>query len=1394
MCRGVNSSQRGVPRGFPSCAFYNLHFLGLSEPKAYAAKLANIRQLTKFNQVVAISELHAPPVEAEQHFFKFIPETIRFYEGGMVYVVQRTWAIAQGIADGQYDWTGTGTNFMAIVPGVIHVLQWQRADGRWTRILHFRLDAASDATRIAQLKRATQWMRRTGSAEGDIIIVGGDRNFAPTWQRQIVGSRRLTRHSHELYRAWEEWLASMGVVIHSQPDFTHSRTRTMPDGATHTAFAVLDVVGSNVRATADGAPSASRMDEIPHASASDHWPVGWEWVPRRPVVRGRRVREQRVRRALPIWLANDSAFRDVLRNAVGTFIAHRPDLHGSEALEAITTLMYDTARQYLRTTVVRARSARHQAEVTLRLINHFNTHDSIDVEYAARLVRIYPNLADMFMIGVHVDGDDRMTVDAVDVERLMAHFRHLTSVVAAEAVQYEGNVPEDGVADEQVGDSGAQSDSGGGADHALRQERFDSSIHHFLKELNPVQRHPLHKLWDPNTRTFVTDPEEMATLIIDGGLERQGVATDEPRLGAKFLEHWDADFSEIRLNLYLVEVEEIILGAPAHKGPGPDGVPAEYYKVIAPLIARFFLQAWHELFETDYPGLAHLGARRWVVAAKEEGANTIQRLRDIEAGNTVRKTLARMTIRVLDEIMPKVLVSKVQQAFHSRGNITRSNLLLSTAFADATRDWQADLENVFLLLGLDCTKGYNLLGWKWLQACLERGRAPAQLRTLLGHFLGGEAILMFDGAEVGSLRPRHGLPQGCPLSCLLYVIAVDPLLHYLRQMPGVEVTSGFVDDWTIGCRGPRTLDSVLHTVAQFEQASGQRINRGKSGIVPARRLTEAEATRCRRAWPTLQILYHTKILGIKYGVDVTLDDQYGPALQKFQTQMTRLMSVRHCMSLANRIFAINVYIYSIFQYVNRHFYMPPSVLSVVNRQVLRFLTPVPYVRLNLLAHVKAVYGITAELRDFRLANVASLLATYYGHAENLDTVHEAMTRRAASRPVKIGNDVTDAFMIAYKFFHGVTQRTVEDVLSLAVSTHTRTSSQRPDLQRWLYGALLQGDLPACVRYVRTRWGQHAMDPDAVQSGLTRIPRDTPQGHRWSLLKYHFHGHLTSDRLVRAGVLLQPSACPLCGWTDDDTLEHIFHRCPTVKEAGALLPPTLQRLLTEDYLFFQQEVNAEDLRWVLSFYSAVWSVRQTCSRTDVRPPTSQCARTIYTATLRPWLNAAEATLDRRARRRLRIRAPRPVTNAFLYRSDGACRRERGRIRAGWGVAMWRPGQSDENAPTLQCWGPVSNSLPQTNNVAEFLAVTQAFQRALREQHRFVVFQVDSLLITRFVQGVWGCHSRHLRPLFEFCRHLGLSLTEQHIAWRIEHIYREYNAVSDALADRAIAEGAGASSGW
>ena len=77
-----------------------------------------------------------------------------------------------------------------------------------------------------------------------------------------------------------------------------------------------------------------------------------------------------------------------------------------------------------------------------------------------------------------------------------------------------------------------------------------------------------------------------------------------------------------------------------------------------------------------------LGLKKWIVVTKMEGANTIDKLRDLELGNEVRKVFARMLFKVLKEVCQHESqgLCHAQQAFVTGRDIIRKTTVLCRNF------------------------------------------------------------------------------------------------------------------------------------------------------------------------------------------------------------------------------------------------------------------------------------------------------------------------------------------------------------------------------------------------------------------------------------------------------------------------------------------------------------------------------------------------------------------------------------------------------------------------------------------------------------------------------------------------------------------------------------------
>ena len=1388
----------------PSFAVYNVNWMSLCDQTRRNAKLHLLRDMLRRFDILGVSELHANSTMEADLFFVNHLSCEPFYEASvnLAILVRKDWAEERRQT----------LRHHSVAPGAVHAISWQWG-GQTFFFFNLYLDASSNPERkLQQLQGAKQWSINHVQ-RGDLCFFGGDRNHTrdpaeslvyhgDDGERSPVRSWAVRRPQFSVIEAWDAWMGSLyGGYIIEQPEFTFQRQH-------NTGFycSVLDVVGSNVDAVVYNCKPSSATIPTPDSEAMDHSPLGLRWIPvRLPRRSGRRGEARQVRKPLPVWLLQDAAFCVHLDRAVTAWLADR-GVGGAGLLE-FTDLCYATGTAYLRGHLIEAVSTQHQLSVTLNLLREIqalgrppnsNGEVQIPLDLLQRSFQIYPTLKSIVEITI----DTVVGTVSIGVAPIQKHASALLTQLRESATLE----PLD-----------ANADTG-----SLLTQRWHSNLFRELKASLPKAQSPeLQELIDPDTGEATADPEDMVRIIKQAAVERQGVDPSDPSAGEQLLDDWGIDLSACRTQLRDVEVEAITLGAPAGKKPGPDGVPAEFSKRYAAKLSLVFQEAWTEMLSGSAPAafLEKFGQRKWVVIPKTHSATTTDKLRDLEMCNSTRKTLSRMTNKVLDEVF-KTQLCPAQQAFFSGGDISRNLVKMHTLFRDAQyqhspptgsaysaepqpsagaadRADQAahSLEQLLIILALDCSKGYNRLGWSWIRRCLRASQLPPILITLIETFLPGTVHLMFGG-ETKGLSLESGLAQGDPLSCFVFILCVDPLLCKLQSLPRVAGVTGFVDDWNTLCRGIQALAASRAVVHVFEQASGQRINVGKSGLIPSRALTAQEVTALLAIWPGIQIFYNTRVLGLQIGIEADIDSQYARPLAKFTERLSEFSAMQRQLSTSMRVAVINVFLYSLFSFVNRFFYMPERILHQVQNAVLAFISPIKYASILLFSHVKRLYGIQGALRDLRNSNVAAVLATYVRVPDNTHQLSASLSLIARQRQDRkiVGPVVHPAhsWLAARAYFRFGTHTEPDVFYACALPKPERLAKLDlvlPSKQKVLYAGLQQVDYLQCKLYLLARVQATNSNTVCFLEGLEFARTlKTTQSQRWHLLKIQLNGHVTSQRYhatesPREAVV---APCYLCGAGIDST-SHLL-ACPVASAALPLLaaegspvyqdPPALR-----DFFFCPGWRRFFELK--LALFSAVWSTRGAMifGRRGAVTSRERLPEAIARGVSQPWLLGTPST-TRQERRAARVRSPSPLGgNVGVYAGDGA--RAQGadhELATGWGALFWDPGQDVDGPPTASANGILEE--PATSNMAELHAMLQILTRASHQRCQKVVISMDSLLVVNYMNGIWACHRQHLIEPFQQCRDLIRSLRGTGCDLTIRHIYREYNRPADAKAGEAI----------
>ena len=134
----------------------------------------------------------------------------------------------------------------------------------------------------------------------------------------------------------------------------------------------------------------------------------------------------------------------------------------------------------------------------------------------------------------------------------------------------------------------------------------------------------------------------------------------------------------------------------------------------------------------------------------------------------------------------------------------------------------------------------------------------------------------------------------------------------------------------MGCHGLPAISAVSNLIHDFKQASEQQINHGKSVLIPARQLSDDERASCLAIWNSdIRISFRERVLGVFIGIHVSIHDQYYNAVHKFDMALSVFGRVEMSLSLAMRVLVVDMFMFTLFSYRNRQFFMTRVLLQEI---------------------------------------------------------------------------------------------------------------------------------------------------------------------------------------------------------------------------------------------------------------------------------------------------------------------------------------------------------------------------------------------------------------------------------------------------------------------------------
>ena len=391
--------------------------------------------------------------------------------------------------------------------------------------------------------------------------------------------------------------------------------------------------------------------------------------------------------------------------------------------------------------------------------------------------------------------------------------------------------------------------------------------------------------------------------------EFRSYLADFPRLGSVEAASCEGEIRESEVLNALKQVGR-------NKSPGLDGLPYEMYlrlsHIFVPLLTVMFN---HWFNQGGIPGQVTKGVITLLKKGDTDGGEELDDYRPITLLNTELKIMAKILSNRLRVVIEDLVGPDQNYAVKER-SIQNNLHTIRTVLEGIEDDTEA------ALIHLDQAKAFDRVDHQFLATVLETAGFEPGFRKWIGLlYQTPKAVVQVNGRRSKPFAVTRSVRQGCPLSPLLYVLALEPLLRRLRDraakpaLRGIGVPGGarakvcaYADDVSafVSCR--RDIKAVHKAVARYEKVTGAKINRGKSKGLRLGAWRGSVPLPGPFSWTDGPI----RILGVWYGPDLQLEKNWSEVHARVETSVG--IWLRRRLSLKGRAEACVTYVFPLILY------------------------------------------------------------------------------------------------------------------------------------------------------------------------------------------------------------------------------------------------------------------------------------------------------------------------------------------------------------------------------------------------------------------------------------------------------------------------------------------------
>lgn len=282
------------------------------------------------------------------------------------------------------------------------------------------------------------------------------------------------------------------------------------------------------------------------------------------------------------------------------------------------------------------------------------------------------------------------------------------------------------------------------------------------------------------------------------------------------------------------EIRNVLENSMKKRSPGPDGLTYEFYIKHYDLLKADLLKLYNDILIGGVKPPSEFSEGLIALIPKTSYNQDLNNSRPISLLNCDYKIFTKILAKRIQAFLSKI-VEEGQTACVNTGSCIYNLDHVRQILVKANKSKKYKLA----LLSIDMAKAFDSVIHSMLWEVLKKYEFPDLfIDAIRNIYEQATSKVLINGFTTNSIKIQRAVRQGCPLSMILFVLYLEPLIRQIYSMiTGVLISNKFLkvlayaDDVIVVIKNDEEFDTLMKILTDYGKISGIKLNKTKSSFI-----------------------------------------------------------------------------------------------------------------------------------------------------------------------------------------------------------------------------------------------------------------------------------------------------------------------------------------------------------------------------------------------------------------------------------------------------------------------------------------------------------------------------------------------------------------------------------